>query len=46
VEKNSDIQIGVASWDISYASGVFPGAATRVSYSWDFIRKNCATKAR
>lgn len=40
-----DIQIGVASWGISCASATFPGVASRVSYSWKFIREHVCNKS-
>lgn len=40
-----DIQIGVASWGISCASETFPGVASRVSYSWEFIREHVCSKS-
>ncbi|KAL7453578.1 hypothetical protein ACHAWC_005239 [Mediolabrus comicus] len=40
-----DIQIGVASWGISCASETFPGVASRVSYSWEFIREHVCNKS-
>lgn len=38
--NSSDVQIGVSSWGVNCADRIFPGVASRVSSSWDFIRDN------
>ena len=44
VDASRDVQIGISSWGVDCAS-VFPGVASRVSYSWDFIRDNVCNKS-
>ena len=43
--SNRDIQVGVSSWGVSCADPIFPGVASRVSYSWGFIRDNVCRKS-
>lgn len=43
-DASRDVQIGISSWGVDCAS-IFPGVASRVSYSWDFIRDNVCNKS-
>jgi len=44
-DTSSDVQIGVSSWGVNCADTIFPGVASRVSSSWDFIRDNVCRKS-
>ena len=44
-DASRDIQIGVSSWGVNCADPIFPGVASRVSYSWDFVRDNVCGKS-
>lgn len=43
--NSGDVQIGVSSWGVNCADRIFPGVASRVSSSWDFIRDNVCSKS-
>jgi len=43
--NSSDVQIGVSSWGVNCADRIFPGVASRVSSSWDFIRDNVCSQS-